>query len=411
MAIKKAPLKTDAAGKCSRWRVIVYNPATHKQEWHTVEGTRRDAEAFERAQKTKLASGTYIAKSARQTFGQIAEAFLTERRARGRRTSTLADYQSILNAHLMPIGDGGVRGGLAPREAGSLRKSDFRDHFARMRAAGASDSVLDKCVRTAKAILNFALDEDPPLIERNVLQRFRPYTVADPDRRQVSRDAFTELEVRQLLNEARPGERALIALLCFTGARPGEVYALDWSAIDLDGGSLRIERSWDHRGAKFVAPKTKAGRRTVPLSGWLVDELKAHRACTGGDGLVFANGNGRPLNPSNVRRDVWLPLLERAGVPYRDMYSLRSTFASLARASGEAAFNVSRMMGHSRSTLVDQAYAKTLQSGLTSVASAVAARVLGEQPPKLRVIEGGARAVRESLESSDQGVEKNAVNR
>jgi hypothetical protein len=43
MAIVKAPLKTDAAGKCSRWRVILYNTATHKQEWHTIAGTRRDS--------------------------------------------------------------------------------------------------------------------------------------------------------------------------------------------------------------------------------------------------------------------------------------------------------------------------------------------------------------------------------
>ena len=50
MAIVKAPLKTDSAGKCSRWRVIIFNPGT--QEWHTINGTRRDAEAFERQQKT-----------------------------------------------------------------------------------------------------------------------------------------------------------------------------------------------------------------------------------------------------------------------------------------------------------------------------------------------------------------------
>ena len=142
-----------------------------------------------------------------------------------------------------------------------------------------------------------------------------------------------------------------------------------------------------------------------------IDELllKAHRERTGSAGLLFANGNGRPQNPSNVRRDVWIPPLKRASVPYRDMYSLRSTFATMARASGEEAFNVSRMVGHRRSTLVDQVYARTLQSGLASVASAVAARVLGDQTPKLRVIEGGARAVTETLDSSSEGVEKNAA--
>lgn len=78
MAIRRAPLKTDAAGKCSRWRVILYNPATHKQEWHTVGGTRRDAEAFERQQKTRLASGVYIARTERRTFAQVVDLFLKE---------------------------------------------------------------------------------------------------------------------------------------------------------------------------------------------------------------------------------------------------------------------------------------------------------------------------------------------
>jgi alpha-D-ribose 1-methylphosphonate 5-phosphate C-P lyase len=46
------------------------------------------------------------------------------------------------------------------------------------------------------------------------------------------------------------------------------------------------------------------------------------------------------------------------------------------------------MMGHARSTLVDQVYAHSMQSGMASVASAVTAHVLGEQP-KLRIIERG----------------------
>src|SRR2546421_13078199 len=99
VAIKKAPLKTDTAGKCSRWRVILYNPATHKQEWHTVNGTRRDAQAFERQQKTRQASGVYIAKAERRTFAEVAELFLKERTARARRAGTIACYESLLNLH------------------------------------------------------------------------------------------------------------------------------------------------------------------------------------------------------------------------------------------------------------------------------------------------------------------------
>ncbi|MBS0579636.1 MAG: site-specific integrase [Proteobacteria bacterium] len=201
---------------------------------------------------------------------------------------------------------------------------------------------------------------------------------------------------------AKPTERPLIALLCLTGLRPGEAYSLDWSAVDLEAGYLRVIRSWDHRGQVFVAPKTKAGERTVPLSGWLVSELKAHRERTTSAGLVFANKNGKPLNPSNVCRDIWLPLRKRAGVRALDLYSLRHTFASLGRTAGESASNLARMMGHAKSTLVDTVYAHTMQSGISSVAENVTTRALGTKP-QLRVINGGnLRDVRQPLDHSPE---------
>jgi integrase len=233
--------------------------------------------------------------------------------------------------------------------------------------------------------------------------RFRQYKrTEDSAGRRVNRGAFTESEVRALLAAARPHERALIGLLCFTGMRPGECYALRWQDVDLTAGKATISRNWDWRGKKFTAPKTAAGARTIALSGWVVGELTAHleRTRAASDALLFATCNGNPMNPSNVRRDVWSKVLKRAEVRALDMYSLRHTFASLGRVAGEEAFNVARAMGHSRSTLVDQVYAHSLQSGMASVAERVTARALGEQP-KLRVIEGGSRDIREPLENNE----------
>jgi hypothetical protein len=115
------------------------------------------------------------------------------------------------------------------------------------------------------------------------------------------------------------------------------------------------------------------------------------------------------MNPSDVRRDIWQPLKKRARVRNLDLYSLHHTFASLGRTAGESAFNVARMMGHARSVLVDQVYAHTLQSGMASVASAITARALGEQP-KLPLIDGGQRDVRKALENTKPETEQKAVN-
>ena len=165
-------------------------------------------------------------------------------------------------------------------------------------------------------------------------------------------------------------------------------------------GCGSVHRDSSPRGKVFTAPKTTAGNRTAALSGWLVAQLKAHLERSGaaeGD-PIFATGGGEPLNPSNMRPDIWTKVLKRAGVRALDTYSLRHTFASLGRVAGEEAFNVARAMGHSRSMLVDQVYAHSLQSVMASVAERVTARALGDQP-KLRVSEGGnSRDIKETLE-------------
>jgi integrase len=69
----------------------------------------------------------------------------------------------------------------------------------------------------------------------------------------------------KLLASARVGRKALWATALYAGLRKGELRALTWEDIDLDQGLIRVERSMDGRG-RLIAPKSKAGRRTVPLA-------------------------------------------------------------------------------------------------------------------------------------------------
>jgi integrase len=166
-------------------------------------------------------------------------------------------YESILRRHLVPE--------FGLREVGSIHRADIADHFDAMRAKGATVQTVNRTLRTMKAVLFFALERE--LVERNVIQRFRPFE-GGKDERHVQRGAFSEAQVRALLEAARPHERALIGLLlALSGLRPGDAYALDWDAIDLQAGNLKVLRSWDHKGRTFVPPKTKAGERVVPLAG------------------------------------------------------------------------------------------------------------------------------------------------
>jgi hypothetical protein len=92
--IKRAPLKTDPPGKCSRWHVIIYNRETKKNDWHTVRSTRADAKTLERKFENAKQSGKYTVGLERKTFEEVANLFLDDRRANNRRMSTLEEYQT-----------------------------------------------------------------------------------------------------------------------------------------------------------------------------------------------------------------------------------------------------------------------------------------------------------------------------
>ncbi len=404
--IKRAPLSKDTAGKCNRWRVIVYNQETKKYDWHTVRGSRDDAKALERKFEDAKGKGEYNGPVERKNFEEVANLFLDDRRANNRRISTLEEYQTELKIRLLPQPNSRLPP-LGPRDIRKIKRADMKAHFNALRNSGLTVSQVNKAIKVAKAIFTYAFDLE--YVTSNVMQRF-PKLQRVEGERTANRGVFTEAELKAIFASATAFELALIGTLSISGPRPGEIYALDWSAVylDVEKPYFRIERTWCSKGFRFYAPKTRAGRRTVPLSSWLASVLREHRAHSDGTGLVFASSAGTPLNKANVRKRVWIPLLDRAEIPYRDMYSLRWTFVSLARASGEAAFNVSRLIGHARSTIVDTIYAHTVDSGLAGVSHSVEERVglkLAEQPaptdppaprspPQLRVIDGGRRADR-----------------
>src|SRR5262245_15077411 len=59
----------------------------------------------------------------------------------------------------------------------------------------------------------------------------------------------------------------------FTGMRRGEVLALRWGCVDLDGKVIKVRQAiepTETHGIRFKAPKSKAGRRDITLPDILV---------------------------------------------------------------------------------------------------------------------------------------------
>jgi hypothetical protein len=132
---------------------------------------------------------------------------------------------------------------------------------------GCTVSQVNKSIKAAKAILTYAFDSE--YVTSNVMHRFPKMQRVDGERT-INRGVFREAELQALFANATGFELALFGTLSVSGPRPGEIYALDWSAVCLDAEKpyFRIERTWCSKGFRFYPPKQKpAGAPSLSRAG------------------------------------------------------------------------------------------------------------------------------------------------
>ena len=101
-----------------------------------------------------------------------------------------------------------------------------------------------------------------------------------------------------------------------TGLRRGELLGLKWEDIDLEQGSLRVQRQVCRIDGEIVeAPlKTKNAYRVLPLSADAVEVLRKQRRKSGSSQYVFPSPTGGPISPDSVLHMLHR-VLKRAGLP------------------------------------------------------------------------------------------------
>ena len=154
-----------------------------------------------------------------------------------------------------------------------------------------------------------------------------------------------------------PWTRLCVRLLWHTGARIGEIAALTWDAVDLDGAMLR------------VAGKT--GERLVPIGPELVAELRAWRAWQIGAaptllGVTFHTAR------QHTRRGL-IEGCEKAGVPYFSAHAIRRAAVDVLAREGVDVSTAAAILGHSPQVML--AYYRQV----TAEDRAGAARVLARR--------------------------------
>ena len=360
--------------------------------------TLTEARNLRAARQADVARGEFH-EATRLTFRQYASEWVERYQGRGRgfREGTREEYRRVLERYAYPFFDERLRrrtlSQITPRDVANyvgwlcderaqakhhreLAERDYEE--ARRRGERPSrrrrwpetkrlsDSSVRNYLNPVRACLGTAVAEG--LIRHNPTLRVSlPHRPVVDELETEEVRAFTREQLGALLRVVHPRYRLLFRFMAATGVRISEATALQWQHLALDGSSPHVKVRRAIVRGRVQPPKSKHGRREVPLDHALVSELRRHRASTEwprDEDLVFPSLAGTPLTPGNLRRRTLAPAAEEAGAPWAGFHTFRHTCASMLFERGANAKQVQRWLGHHSASFTLDTYIHLLSDDL-----------------------------------------------
>ncbi len=139
--------------------------------------------------------------------------------------------------------------------------------------AGLAPRTVGHAHRLLARVLRYAVENGT--VARNVAAIRKPPKVEEQELGILTADQIAEVRAKLAGHTLLP----IVELALATGMRRGELLGLQWGDVDLDAGTLRVERSVEETraGLRLKPPKTKRGRRSIGLGEGAIAMLRAHR--------------------------------------------------------------------------------------------------------------------------------------
>ena len=347
----------------SSWRLkfdVEQDSLTGKRQtrYITVRGKRRDAERELARFLNEAHSGTLIEPS-KMTVAEYLRAWLDL--APGLSPKTLERYRQLAEQQIIPH-----LGAIALQK---LKPAHIQNWHGAIASAGGKEGrpLSARTVGHAHRVLHKALQR---AVESETSPRNVASLVTLPKIEAQEVQILSSEEIVDLLAKLDGHALCPIAKTALgTGMRRGELLALRWEDLDLNGATVTVKRSLEETkfGLRFKGPKTKHGHRTISLPPSSVNALSAHRrhqlelriavgqGRPGPTALVFSTLEGSPLSPDNLSRD-WRRVTASRKLPRVTFHALRHTHASVLIASGVDVLTVSRRLGHASAAVTLSVY-------------------------------------------------------
>jgi integrase len=321
--------------------------------------SRADAKAWRHDALVALRKGA-LRSTARLTLKQASDEWLEgardgtirDRSGDAYKPSTLRGYEAAFRLRIVPD--------LGAFRVSDLRPRDVQDFADRLLAQGMDPSTVRNAVVPLRALYR-------RYVARGEVATNPTTGVSLPAVRGVRDRIAAPKEAKKLIGALLPKDQAVWATAFYAGLRAGELRALRCEDVDLAEGFIRVRRSWDPLAGP-VEPKSRAGRRDVPITAVLRDYLVAHRMRTDRDaGLFFGTAAGSPLDLKELRAradTAW----SKAGLDRITLHEARHSYASMMIAAGVNAKSIQTYMGHSSITVTYDRYGHLFPGNLDEAA-------------------------------------------
>jgi integrase len=212
---------------------------------------RSDALVSFRRRTMRAASPITVREAADSFIAGAKDGTIRNRKKQLYKPSVVRAYEQSLRDHILPA--------LGAVKLADVQRPDLQDLADRLLARGLDPSTIRNAIAPVRVIFRSAISRGELSVNpTSGLELAAPEgkreRIASPD------------EATDLLGALPVKDRVLWVTALYAGLRRGELMALRLEDIDLAASVIRVDRSYDPKAHQFIEPKSRAGKRTVPIA-------------------------------------------------------------------------------------------------------------------------------------------------
>ena len=286
--------------------------------------------------------------------------------------STYEDYEKRIYGKIIPY--------FEPKKIKlkDLKPSTVTGYLNYLKTDGRSDGtggLSKKTILDIKTVLSSALNDavDDDLISKNPVDKSK-MPKFEKVLKEIDPGTYTIEQVKKLLDYAKESGSHIypfLALVLCTGMRKGEAMAAKWEDLDLENGTILINKS--RSGTKtavskqITTPKSESSNRIIPLADIALEALREEKArqeelkefmgkSWKGEDYIILNIDLKPYANLSAINRVVNRLTDKAGLPRTTIHGFRHAVATILDSENITVRDISVILGHSSVQTTERNY-------------------------------------------------------